>query len=196
MKKINMLLVLILSISLFGIGCTKGGSAGADSPEDLFTKIKGFEQGNMGAITDLVAPDELPLIAFSLDSASAMMSLFSKDKSVAGEIKSLREKYKLPDLSKAKINLSDPKSVEEFANKNYSDIDMKGFIIDIEKVIDASSNKSKDTSKALYTELKDIKTEGDKATGTVILADKSTRKITFRNIEGNWFLSIKDQMMK
>ena len=196
MKKINMLLVLILSISLFGIGCTKDGSAGADSPEDLFTKIKGFEQGNMGAITDLVAPDELPLIAFSLDSASAMMSLFSKDKSVAGEIKSLREKYKLPDLSKAKINLSDPKSVEEFANKNYSDIDMKGFIIDIEKVIDASSNKSKDTSKALYTELKDIKTEGDKATGTVILADKSTRKITFRNIEGNWFLSIKDQMMK
>ena len=191
-----MLLVLILSISLFGIGCTKDGSAGADSPEDLFTKIKGFEQGNMGAITDLVAPDELPLIAFSLDSASAMMSLFSKDKSVAGEIKSLREKYKLPDLSKAKINLSDPKSVEEFANKNYSDIDMKGFIIDIEKVIDASSNKSKDTSKALYTELKDIKTEGDKATGTVILADKSTRKITFRNIEGNWFLSIKDQMMK
>ncbi|MCP4130980.1 MAG: hypothetical protein GY754_08370 [bacterium] len=194
MRKINILLILVLSISLVGIGCKKGGSAGAATPEDLFAKMKGIDQKKMSAITDFVAPDELALLAFSLDMGTAMLTAFSKDKTVTADYKKIREKYKLPDTSKTKLNIKDPASVEKYANENYAKIDIKGFLTDIEKIMEKASPGTMKGEEITYAELKDVKTEGDKATGTAVLGNKKTEKLTFLKVNGKWYLSIKAQM--
>jgi hypothetical protein len=146
-----------------------------------------------------IAPDELPIMAFSMDFMLAFMTKFSKDKNIEDEYTRIRAKYKLPVISMndPKININDQEAMWNYAQETYGKVDCAGFLKDVEALVAKlpGEKEKKALEKVPFVELKDVKIEGDKATGMVVLENKNTEPVHFRKVDGKWYFSIKDSMM-
>lgn len=184
-------ILLALAISFFNCGVKKGAS----SPQELFNTLKTVDPNKMSQGIDYVAPDERSLLAFSMDFAMAFMFAFVPDKKLQEEYLQIRKKYNLPETKdKSSLDLKDPQSVLKYAEDNYGGIDHAGFLSDMESLMEKAPGKK--TKKPDYKELKDVKIEGDRATGTIVYENGKTEKVTFRKVNNAWYLSMKDSFLK
>ena len=202
MKYLKFAVALFLAGAIGFSGCKGGdkGGAGASSPEKLFEQMKGKERDSFGDIAMFVAPDELPFVAFSMDFMMAFMTKFSPDKTVADQYMKIRAKYKLPDNTgkKMNVNMNDQEAMMKYASETYGKIDVRGFLKDIEALVEKMPGAKEKSSmeKVPYTELKDVKIDGDKATGVVVLDNQKTEPLHFRKVDGKWYLSIKESFLQ
>ncbi len=203
MKKFaSIALMLTISLSLI-IGCgsksKQGSVSGFASPQALVDHLKGKKHGDFSDLMTVLAPDEFSLVAFSLDFAASFMSKFSSDKKMKEEYAAILKKFKLEDMSSQKPNvkMQDPNSVIAFANERYGKIDARGFVTAMEGMVQKfqPDKKEKKVEPISYINLKDVKIDGDKATGTVEMSNKKSENLAFRKIDGKWYLSMKDQVL-
>ena len=192
------ILVVVVAIILIGCGGGGGGKGGgANSPEELFDKIKETNVAKMSDLVEFVAPDERSLLALMMDFAASFTLAFGGDESLAEDYLKIREKYKLPgeDEEQPSVDLQDIEAVQVHADKLYGDIDIAGFIGDVENFLEKiPGSESSETVK--WTEIKDLKISGDTATATVLVEGGDPQTVTFRKIDGKWYFSQKAQLME
>lgn len=200
MKILKIALIALLAAGLLLPGCGKKGSSGASTPQALFEELKGKNPDDFKDVATYIAPDELPVMTFTMDMMASFATAFSPDKTLKTKYDALRKKYSLPTLEKGKMNmrtLQDTDAAMKYAAEKYANVDHAGFIADVSELMDKSTGKAKKTKKEkILAELKDVKINGDKATGVVVDKDGKKDKIAFKKVNGKWYLSLKDMMMK
>lgn len=191
--KIAIIAFLAAGLLLPGCGGSKGG---ASTPQALFDELKGKNPDNFSEIVNYIAPDELPVITFSMDIMAAFMTGFSKDKSLKTKYEAIRKKYKLPEVDKKMaMKMNDTAAVMKYASEKYANVDHANFLKEIQGLVEKTPGKKAKKEK-IYAELKNVKITGDTATGTVVDKDKKEDKISFKKVNGKWYISIKDMMKK
>ncbi len=193
MKKIRIFITVVAVCSVAFISCSKGAS----SPQDVFNKLSKTDRNSFSQISAFVVPDERPVLAFTMDLMLGFITQFGKDKALKDDYRKIREKYKLPDAttSAPKMNIRNPEEVMKFAQKTYGKIDVEKFLADMEVLLEKTPGK-KQMDKSSFKELKDVKIEGDSATGISTLENGSLEKVYFKKIGTSWYISIKDSIMK
>jgi hypothetical protein len=193
MSRFTPVIFLILVALLAGCGGNRGG---ASSPEKLFDELRRKDRDRPEQMVDLVVPEERPLLAFSIDFVTAFATSFAKDDTVLEEYRATRERYGLAKVSSTsmKVDLQDPDSLVRYASAHYGSIDIRSFLADMAVLLKKISPGKGE--KSGYTGLENLKVEGDTARGTALLGNGKTRPITFRKVEGRWYLSIRDNFTR
>ena len=195
MRKITFTLCLLMSSLLFMQCGPSTGSGSAQSPEALFNSLKSIDRSDMSALVPYVAPDDRCLLSFASDFGASFMTAFSKDKSLKTQYAAIREKYKLPDNSKSPVKLNDQAAMLEYAKANYKDVDHAAFIKEVRTIMARIPGMTM-KKKSPFKEMKDLKVEGSTATATAVTEDGKTENLGFVQIDGVWYLSMKDSFMK
>ncbi len=194
MRIIKIVLIAFLAAGLLLPGC--GSKGGASTPQALFEEMKGKNPDNFSEIVDFIAPDELPVMTFSMDIMAAFMTGFSKDKTLKTKYEAIRKKYSLPEVDKKMaMKMNDTEAVMKYAAEKYAQVDHANFLKDIQGLVDKTPGK-KTKKEKIYAELKDVKIEGDTATGIVVDKNKKQDKVTFKKVNGKWYISIKSMMKR
>lgn len=163
-------------------------STGGKSPEDAFAKFKKATEKNdyKGAFNCLDASTQNALAA-----GLVMMSGFMVmgDDEAAKKIEEVMKKHKLNDLDETEMEKfkDDQKAATEFIAakvKNKSQ-----FFEDVMKVA-ASAKNAGGTSFAIKGELKDIKIDGDEATGKIVMEGDREEPIKFVKVGGRWLIKM------
>jgi len=199
MRKLSIILTLLLvgTFTVTSCGAGDSGSGGASSPKALFEKMKNVKDGSFADIVKFIAPDELPIMTFSMDVAASMMTGFGKTKVTADQYKAIRKKYNLPPFDKnSMMYMRNPQKMMEIAQKTYGKVNHAGFLKAVEKIMGDKSSGVKSTNKASNAKIKNIKITGDTATAVIITKKNETDKIKFRKVNGKWYISIKDMFMR
>lgn len=200
------LLALVLLLSFSQLACGgKGSQSSSDkfsSPKELINFLKGKKKDDFASLYPVIAPDERPLVAFTLDFMTSFMLAFSKDQKIKDQYESIQKKYKLNELGKddsfKTSDLKDTDKLMALAQKRYGSIDIKSFVHDLQTISNSIPGQKSQQIKhqTRMKEIKDLKIDGDKATGEVLLDNGKTEKFVFKKVDGGWYLSIKDMMKK
>ncbi len=198
MRTFRTLLIALLAAGLLLPGCSKSGGGGASTPQALFDDLKGKNPENFSEIVNYIAPDELPFMSFSMDVMAAFMTGFSKDKTLKTKYEAIRKKYKLPDVDKKMaMKMNDTDAVMKYAAEKYANVDHAAFLKEIQGLVQKNkATAKKEKKEKVFAELKDVKITGDTATGIVVDKNKKEDKISFKKVNGKWYLSLKDMMKR
>ncbi|MDJ0974529.1 MAG: hypothetical protein QNJ98_08735 [Planctomycetota bacterium] len=202
-----------------GGGGGGGEASGAESPEALVEKARGYaEKEDFAGIVNLMVPDERPLMSFGMMMFAKMAPMFVGGMGALGEglggedakkeidekmagfekaMKDVLDKYGLGDVDMDKpppaAMGNDPKALAKWMNDQAPDLDHGAFVAEM---IEAFSSLGEETAgkatgnfKDLGGELKDLKIDGDTATGTI-----GEDSMTFKKVDGRWYFSVADKM--
>ena len=163
-------------------------STGGKSPEDAFAKFKKATEKNdyKGAFNCLDASTQNGMAA-----GLVMMSGFMVmgDDEAAKKMEEVMKKHKLNDLEETEMEKfkDDQEGAMEFLAakiKNKSQ-----FFEDVMKVA-ASAKNAGDSSFAIKGELKDVKIDGDEATGKIAMEGGKEEPINFVKVGGRWLIKM------
>jgi len=182
-----------------GEGTPAEAKDGFDSPkalvEDMMETQKKGDLG-IGGMAKYMAPAKRKEMAFTMLMMAGMMTGFEKDEKKKAEmekgVKELREKFKIPEKvegvkeSDLEGIMQDKKKMAEVAPKFFKDVDAIGFLKAFAEYQAKYADGKKDGSPKVK-EVKDLKIEGDKATGTMLLENGKERKIKFVKVDGRWY---------
>lgn len=165
-----------------------GGGAGGDSPQDAFNKIKnGFQSGNYDAALRCVDPDSHDQMLFGtmLVVGFATMGKEGAD----AEVKGILQKHGVKtdkDNEDEKIDLSDEGAMKKAMAKTFKDVKDKPALF--HELMKVAEKYTKQTNALVpeNAELKDVKIEGDTATGT-ISSEKGDNEAKFVKKDGRWY---------
>jgi len=194
MKIFKIAIIALLAVGLLLPACGSKGSSGASTPQALFEDLKGKNPEDFSDVAGYIAPDELPIITFTMDIMAAFSAGFSPDKTLKPKYEALRKKYNLPPVDKSMMmKMNNPDAVAKYASEKYAGVDHTGFIKDITALLDKAPGKKAKTEK-IYAELKNVQISGDTATGVVVDKSGKSDKISFKKVNGKWYLSLKAMM--
>jgi hypothetical protein len=176
-----------LSIALiFLAACGKGGGS---TPEATFASAKkASEQKDLKTLATLMDPDKLPTMVGGVAVGAEMMAKMNKD--MQADYEALKKKWGLKDFKSA-----GKASREEWENAGKEIVkdvkDLPGLFEDLAHLMQKHSPNGKGMFDDENTqgELKDVKIEGDVATGTVTGKDGKGHPIRFVRKNGSWYFS-------
>ena len=168
---------------------------GAESPEKAFEGFKAATESkgtNFSKALSFVAPDERMALAVVIHMNADETASMSDNDKAADEYKAITTKYKvtvkpegLEEHEIAEAMDSFPKMIA-LGKRMMKGVDVAGYIREAEAFI--NKNQS-DSEKETISDLKDVKIEGDKASGKV-KAGEEERPVNFKKVSGRWFVSI------
>ena len=201
-SSINALCVVLFTalFSVATIGCNGSGeeggggedsggdgdnaSAGGSSPEDVFAKFKKATENEdyKGAFNYLEESTQNSL-AGSLVIGSAFMVMGDED--AAKKLEEVMKKHKLNDIDQSEMEKfnNDQKAATNFLASKIND--KAQFFADVMSITMKTKNSEENPFK-IKGDLKEVKTDGDKATGTFELEDGKTEPISFVKENGSW----------
>jgi hypothetical protein len=193
MRKFYSFLSLLIIVSFTVTACNpKPLEMGASSPKALFEKMKKVDGGNLADIVDFVAPDELPLISFSMDMTVTMITSMGKGDMTSAEYQKIRKKYGLPELDKkAMRTMGDPAKAQKIATEKYSNINHRAFIAEVQKIIGKDKGVKK-RNNVEDAEFKDVEITGNRAVVFIKSREKGIETIKMKKVANRWYLSLKD----
>ena len=163
-------------------------TVGAKSPEDVFAKFKKATEKNdyKGAFNCLEKSTQNVLVA-SMVMVSEFMVIGDGD--AAKKMEEVMKKHKLDDLDETEMEKfkDDQKAAMEFIAAKVKD--KSQFFEDVMKVA-ASAKKAGDNSFAIKGELKDVKIDGDEATGKIVMEGDREEPIKFVKVGGRWLIKM------
>jgi hypothetical protein len=170
---------------------------GAESPEKIFEGLKKvlYEDGSVSETLKFVIPDERCIMAMGLDMFSGMVFMGMDEeakKKAEAELADIRKTHKIPE-KKGEIDpaaLQDPEKMKALGAEMYAGVDIVAYLADLTAFMGKHSDKASEKPKNAATALKDVKVEGDEAKGTLEFADGSTKAVTFKKIDGRWYIPI------
>jgi hypothetical protein len=176
---------------------------GADSPEDAFNKMReGWKSGKMGDTLAFIVPEERPAWAFILHIGAAMMvgmaeMMGTKKPGMKEEFDKLIKTHKVsekPTDDQAKLGevMQDFKKLVAFTADIYKEVELKPFLNDLQAFLDKFSGD--ESKKGVAKALKDLKVEGDTATGTVVMDKGEEKPAKFVKKDGRWYISIEGML--
>lgn len=175
---------------------------GFDSPKavvDAMMKLqKEKENPTLMDAMVFMAPPMRQKMAFSMFFMGGMMSGFEQDEKKKAEMEKafqdILSKHKVPEkvegLEEGKMQevMEDEKKLAEVAGKLFKDTDVLAFLEDMsEWQAKYTDEKGQDGMGPKITGVKDIKIEGDKATGVMEQEGGKTEKMQFVKIDGRWY---------
>ena len=188
---------LLATFAVMFAGCGSGG--GYESPQVVFDAAQAAaNKKDWKALCGCITPESRDKMAGGIAFAGAMLQQFAalggeEGKKKAAKIKSVLEKHGLTETLKA-MN-SSPVGPEEMTKKLLKLIkDRDAFLADMLTAMD-DGNTSSNMPFAGKATLKDVKIDGDSATGTVVFKKDDGEKsdtMAFKKVEGSW----KMDMMK
>lgn len=211
-------LVAVMFIALAGCG-DKGGAGGstvegAESPQALVQRAHTLaEADDFGGIVRLMAPDERPIMSFGMIMFAKMVPAFMGGfGGLAGEegkkemeakmaefekaMNAVLEKHGLGDLEEEQPPaeaMGDPMDAVKWLEEKAPELDHAAFVGDIIQTFgslgEETAGKATNKFKELGGELKNLKVDGDKATGTI-----GDEEMDFKRIDGRWYFSIASKM--
>lgn len=186
MKLMQCLLIGALSVSL--IAC------GGKTPQDTFTKLKAAQEKKdhkaMASCLTSATLDKMNLGLTLVAGFATMGKDFKPDPAKEKELDAIFAKHGLKDLKKQKS--------KEDAEKTMASIkDKPGLYADLITFIEKNSKKGS-FNMPEFVELKDVKVEGETATGKLVSKRKGkdgkdetkTEDVTFKNVNGEWLMHI------
>jgi hypothetical protein len=172
---------------------------GFDSPKALVDDmIETQKKGDIGIgeLAKYLPPAKRKEMAFTMLLMAGMMTGFERDEKKKAEmekgVKELRERFKIPekvegvDESKLEEIMQDEKKMAEVAPKFFKDVDAIAFLKAFSEYQAKYADGKKDGSPKV-TDVKNIKIEGDKATGIMILENGKEDKVEFVKVDGRWY---------
>ena len=181
----NVILFLAL-ISVAMVGCS--GSAGGSSPEDVFAKFKKATENDdyKGAFNCLEESTQNGMVAGMVIMSGFMVM---GDDDAKKKMDEVMKKHKLNDLDEKEMEKfkDDQKAAMDFVASKVKD--KAQFFADVMSVASKAKNAG-DNSFAIKGELKDVKTDGDKATGKIVVKDGKEEPISFVKVDGRWLIKM------
>lgn len=190
-------LCLTLALGLFG--CGSGEDSGGDgdgsasggkfaTPEACFeASKKALESKDWAGLYDCMTPEGKTKTIAIL----SIMAGFSTmgDEAAAEEQKALLAKHKVKE-SEGTIDLGDEAAMMKAIEESVADVpDKRAFVADLGAFVNKHAT-SMDSKK--LSEIKNVKTDGDKATATIVTMQKDGSKkedaVTFRKVDGSWLM--------
>jgi hypothetical protein len=183
---------------------TASAPGGAESPEKLFEgfkKVAGGPDEQMSPMLPFVVPEERPVLAFYMNFAAGMLVAFGGDgkPDMKKAYEDLRAKYKLPekvegDEGNIEEIMKDYAKLVALSGKAFKGVDVAAYLKDIEAFMDKYGDKSDKSEKPAKAEkvvtLKDVKIEGDAATGVMAEEGKPDKPCKFKKVDGRWYISL------
>jgi hypothetical protein len=172
---------------------------GADSPEGVIDGLKKimWQDEDMVGTLDFVVPGDRPLMVFGVDMFMGFifMGMDEQKKAEAEkELEAIHKKHNIPEKKEGEdeepLDPRDQEKLIAFARELYKDTDLKAYFKDILDFMKKHSDKKQKVG-AKGTALKDVKAEGDKATGTLEFEDGTSKDVEFLKIEGRWYITLK-----
>lgn len=184
----------VLASLAAGVTLAQGG---AESPEALLTAAQEAAAHSDGtALTRLIAPSQLHLLALETDMAADMMSELSEDeetRTILGGLAKLRSDYGVrpdadgdqppleigPDTPQEEIDAH----VDARARRRYENVDLVGYVSEVTALL---LSTPKLAGQPLFPpgEITDIQKDGDGATARV-----GEQEIELMREEGRWYLA-------
>ena len=184
-------------IALWITPILKGANDGYDSPEKVFLAAQ--EAGankDFGSLAKLVAPSEQAMLAFGTDMAVGMFAEFyegEKAEELKKKYEEIQNKYKINSENEAEgetlqITQETPQEVidehiRKRAKNKYGNVDVVKYVPDLMEIV-INMPEMAEQSFFPQEDLKDLKIEGDIATGKA--GDKN---ISFIHENGSWYLT-------
>lgn len=185
----NVILFLAL-ISVAMVGCS--GSAGGSSPEDVFAKFQKATENDdyKGAFNCLEETTQNGMVAGMVIMSGFMVM---GDDDATKKLEEVMKKHNLDDLDEKEMEKykGDQKAAMDFVASKVKD--KAQFFADVMGIA-AKAKNAGDNSFAMKGELKDVKTDGDKATGTVTLKGGKEEPINFVKVDGRWLIKLDMEM--
>lgn len=170
-------------------GCGGGGGEGGDSPEDVFAKIKSsFESGDYDVTFRCMAPDGRDGMLFGMMIVLGFSTMGDEDATTEVEniLKKHGAKVDEDEDEEEGIDLGDEAKMKEAVAKIFKDVKNKPALFkDLMKALEKHSDES-ESPVPKDAELKDVKIEGDTATGTISSED-GEEEAEFVKQNGRWY---------
>jgi hypothetical protein len=164
---------------------------GGGTPQEAFDMAKAAGAAkDFGRLYDIVCPDEHDMLVFS----AMMMGAFSTmgDEAKGKEFEALTKKYNFPDMEKApKVDMNDRAALKQALAESLKDVkDKRGFFVEAFTWVEKNAKPGNEAKMHLNGVLKDLKETGDTATGIAVDPDKTEKPLTFRKVDGRWYMAL------
>lgn len=188
------IIMLLITCSMFLIA---GDKKGGDSPEAVFKAAQeAGEKRDFSTLAKLTAPSEQPMLAFGTDMAVGMFVEFyegEKSDELKKEYQSIQARYKIKsgeedESEKLHVTQDTPQEVIDAhlvkrAKKLYGHVDVAKYVPDLMEII-VKMPEMAEQSFFPREALKDLRIDGDKATGQA-----GEKSVSFVREDGRWYLT-------
>ncbi|MBI2924034.1 MAG: hypothetical protein HYY18_23500 [Planctomycetes bacterium] len=176
-----------------GGGTAADTAPGAATPEEAYRKAaEAGARSDWKALFAMVLADDQDLLLFGLTFGAAFASMGAEDPAtVEKEAKDLFAKHKVPEKQDGdSVDMNDETKMRAMLKEKLKDVPDKGALAgDLIMFMKKHSKKGSGFSMFEGT-LKDVKTDGEKATGTLSKPDGDSTDIRFAKKDGRWYLAI------
>ena len=176
-----------------GGGTAADTAPGAATPEEAYKKA-----ADAGAKSDwktlygMVSADDQDLFLFGLTFGAAFASMGADDPAaVEKEAKDIFAKHKVPEKQEGdNVDMNDETKMRAMLKEKLKDVPDKGALAgDLIMFMKKHSKEGSDFSMFEGT-VKDVKIDGDKATGTLSKPDGKSTDVKFAKKDGRWYLAL------
>ncbi|MCI0342814.1 MAG: hypothetical protein L0216_17010 [Planctomycetales bacterium] len=184
MNALRFLGMAVLAVSAGAAGC--GGKAPAATPDEVFTRGKEAAAADrVSDLLDLFPPDDRVRVCYQIRLGATVLAA-----SKGGEAEACRQE--LDEILKSHSvqevpppsDIQDMKAVAEAAAKALDGVDAARLFEALVRFWDKYGAPGSALTKKFQGELKDLKVEGEWASGTV-----EGKKIVFRKVGEGWYLN-------
>lgn len=176
-----------------GGGTAADTGPGAATPEEAYRKAaEAGAKSDWKGLFGVVAPDDHDVFLFGLIFGAAFASMGADDPAaVEKEAKEILSKHKVPEQKEGDaIDMNDEAKMRAALKERLKDVPDKAALAgDLIVFMKKHSKKGSEFSMFDGT-LRDVKIDGDKATGTLAKSDGKSSDIKFQKTDGRWYLAL------
>ena len=179
----------IVSVALVALVACGGGKGGASSPQDVYDSAKSAAASkNWKALFQTIDPEKSDLMLFAVVMGASFSTMGNAE--AQKELEPMLAKHGLDP--KAKPNMSGKEGPESAAKEAFKNVKDKPALFAEVMAFTEKNSKGKDSMKMPFDNatLKDVKIDGEKATGTSTQADGKTTPMHFVKRAGSWYISM------